>query len=94
MLLPALSVVVTLASMVIAIGRQGGAGDVDAERAVGDLPVWPAPTVRVTVSPFCTSPPTVPVMAIFVPASAALTMSSEYDGIDAIVAVGASVSTP
>ena len=80
----------------VAVGRQGAAGHVDAERAAGNRAgMADAVTVRVTVSPFCTSPPTVPVMAIV---GTGFRRVDDVVGVmiasTAIEAAGASVSTP
>ena len=76
----------------VAIGDQIAAGHVDAEGAAlppcrcRSVPL----TVRVTVSPSWTSPPTVPVTATVPPASAALTMSSAVMASSVMVAAAPS----
>ena len=96
MLLPAVSVVVTLASMVVspsATKSLPGTLILNAPLATAPVKVLLF-TVRVTMSPSWTSPPTAPVMAMSVPSSAALIISSAVIlASRVILAAGGVVST-
>ena len=86
--------VVTLASIVRSVSDVNAAPGTSILNApLLTVPVYSTSfTVKVTVSPSATSPPTVPVIAIFVLSSAALMMSSDViSASSVIVAVGGEI---